>query len=327
MSYQISGKKVGPIGFGMMNLTIRNPPTPYEDCFAIMKKALAGGANFWNAGELYGPAGATSLELLRAYFEKYPEDREKVVISVKSCFNFAKYQPLVDAASVRENIEKCLKIADGKYFIDVFEPARMNPSQVPVEETVGAVAEYVKAGKIGGIGLSEVDGDIIQQAVKVHPIAAVEVELSLFSTDVIENGTAAACKQHNIPLVAYSPLSRGILSGQIRKYEDMPENDSRRNYPRYFPENFAKNIKLVEKLDQLAQKHGYTTAQVAIGWVSSLSDRENMPTVIPIPGSTTLPRTEENTKLVKFSQGELHDLDKLLEDITGSVVGGRYPGH
>ena len=209
----------------------------------------------------------------------------------------------------------------------MFEPARTAPQKAPVEETVSAIADYVKAGKIGGIGLSEVDAEAIHRAAKVHPIAAVEVELSLFSTDVLENGTAAACAEHGIPLVAYSPLSRGFLGGQIRKYEDMPEDDSRRRYPRYSKENFPKNVELVEKTEQVAKKHGYTLPQVAIGWVSSISHRNGLPAIIPIPGATSLARTEENTKVVKLSEAELKDLDELLKSITGEVTGARYPQH
>ena len=298
----------------------------YEDAFPVLKKALEEGANFWNAGQIYGPKGATSLELLKAYFTKYPEDKDKVVISIKSCFEFSEYKPYTDAASVRKYIDTCREVADGKFFIDVFEPARLSPD-VPVEETVSAIAEYVKAGKIGGIGLSEVDADTIQRAAKIHPIAAVEIELSLFSTDILYNGVSAACKQHNIPLVAYSPLSRGLLSGTLRKYEDMGENDYRKNYPRYSPENFPKNIELVTKVEDLAKKHGYTIPQVAIGWVGALSNRPEMPPVIPIPGATGVARAAENTKPVNLSQAELADMDTLVKSLDGAVVGGRYPGH
>lgn len=307
-----------------LDLTLRQPPTPQEEAFKILKKALETGANFWNAGQIYGPKGATSLELLKAYFTKYPEDKDKVVISVKSCFDFANYKMHCDAASVKQYMDNCLAIADGKYTIDVFEPARIDPN-VPVEETIGAIAEYVKAGKIGGIGLSEVNADIIQKAVKVHPIAAVEVELSMFSTEVLENGTAKACKDHNIPLVAYSPLSRGFLTGGLRKYEDMDENDYRRRYPRFSKENFGKNVELVEKVEEVAKKHGYTVPQVAIGWVSSLNNGPDTGVVIPIPGATGVPRAEENSKAVKMSDAELKDINELVKSL--SAVGGRYPGH
>lgn len=313
---------LSPLTNSSVDLTLRQPPTSYEDAFQVLKKALALGANFWNAGQIYGPKGHTSLELLHAYFTKYPEDKDKVVISVKSCYEFAEHKPYADPVSIRQYIDACLSIADGKFFIDVFEPARIDP-QVPIVDSVRAIAEYVQAGKIGGIGLSEVDAETIHRAAQVHPIAAVEVELSLFTTDPLHNGVAAACKQHDIPLVAYSPLSRGFLTGTLRKFEDMDETDYRHRFPRYSKENFPQNMKLVDAVEHVAKQEGYTLPQVAIAWTAAQSAKPNMPTVIPIPGATNVSRTEENTRPVQLKPDEVERLDAVLKQI--NVAGGRYP--
>lgn len=202
MSLKISAKPVGPIGLGTMGFIRRDRQIPVEDAIATLKAALDAGANFWNAGTIYGTPEYNSLHLLKAYFTKYPEDADKVSISVKSCLDISTFIPSADAAGVRASIEKSLAILDGKCRIDVFQAARLDPN-VPVEETIGAIAEYVKAGKIGGIGLSECSAASIRKAVAVHPIAAVEVELSLFATQIMSNGIAESCKEHEIPIVAY----------------------------------------------------------------------------------------------------------------------------
>jgi pyridoxine 4-dehydrogenase len=221
----------------LLNLTnpARNLPT--EDAIAVMKAALNGGANLWNGSEHYGPSDYNSLHLLKAYFTKYPEDVDKVVISMKAGFDRNTRRPHVDAVSLRSYIDRCLEVADGKYRIDILVAGRLDRN-VPVEETVGAIAEYVKAGKIGGVGISECSAASLRKAAKVTPIAVAELELSLFETHILQNGAREACKELGIPIIAYSPIARGFLTGQIRKYEDMDENDFRRHLPRFRPENF-----------------------------------------------------------------------------------------
>jgi pyridoxine 4-dehydrogenase len=147
-----------------------------------MKAALHAGANLWNGGEFYGPPNANSLHLLNYYFSKYPEDKEKVFLSMKGAFSFDPMGPDNSPENVRKSIDMCLEILDGKIFIDNWEPARTDP-KVEVAETIKAIAEYVKAGKIGGIGLSECGAGTIRKAHAVHPISMVETELSLFTMD------------------------------------------------------------------------------------------------------------------------------------------------
>jgi pyridoxine 4-dehydrogenase len=174
-------KKIGTTGFGLMGLTWRAKPIPTEDAIAVMKSSLQKGANFWNGGVFYGTPEYNSLHLLNAYFTKYPEDASKVVISIKGGFNVAKYGVDGSKEWLTKEIDDALKLLDGKCKIDIFECARVD-SKIPIEKTTETLGELVKAGKIGGIGLSECSAKSIRRAAKVHAIASVEVEYSLFST-------------------------------------------------------------------------------------------------------------------------------------------------
>lgn len=320
MAFTIAGKHVGRIGFGMGGLTGFGKVSK-EDGIATLKAALNAGANFWNAGDIYGTPEYNSLHLLDAYFTKYPEDAAKVVISVKSCFDMKGAKTRNDTEGVKASIDHCLEILDGKCRIDVFQAARLD-TKVPVEETVGAIAEYVKAGKIGGVGLSECGAASIRKAAAVTTIAAVEIELSLFETGIFSNGVSDACRQLRIPIVAYSPLNKGFLTGQLRKYEDLPEKDFRRMFPRFQPDVFDENLKLVEEVEKLAKRKGASVIQVAIGWVLAQSETIGVP-VIPIPGASAVSRVEENSREVMLTKEELEDLDGVLERIV--VKGGRAP--
>jgi pyridoxine 4-dehydrogenase len=175
-----------------------------------MRTALSRGANFWNGGELYGNQERNSLHLLNEYFTKYPGDAEKIVLSIKGGLAPGELRPDGSQKNVKRSIDECLKVLDGKKSLDLFECARVDP-KTPIGDTVSYIAEYVKAGKLGGISLSEVGAKTIRKAHSVHPIAAVEVEFSLWVTDILENGVAATCAELGIPIIAYSPLGRGFL--------------------------------------------------------------------------------------------------------------------
>jgi len=175
-----------------------------------MRAALTAGANSWNGGELYGTPERNSLHLLNEYFTKYPEDAEKVVLSIKGGLKPGEMAPDGSEANVKRSIDECLKVLDGKKFLDLFECARVDP-KTPIETTIAAINKYVEAGKIGGISLSEVSAESIRRAAKVAKISAVEVEFSLWSTDILNNGIAEACAELDIPIIAYSPIGRGFL--------------------------------------------------------------------------------------------------------------------
>ena len=285
-----------------------------------MRAALAAGANLWNGGEFYGPPQSNSLHLLNAYFTKYPEDADKVVLSIKGGFVPGSFIPSGDKAGIKRSVENCLKILDGKKKIDIFECGRVDPN-VPIEETVGHLAEFVKAGKIGGIGLSETAAATIRRAASVHPIVAVEVEYSIFATDIRHNEVASTCVELGIPIVAYSPLSRGLLTGKKMSPDDLTEAE--KNWPRFQGENFLKNLELVKAINKVAEEKGCTPAQFAIGWVKAQSGSAGFPTIIPIPGATTVSRVEENMKDVPVTSAEFNEINKIIATIP--VQGGRYP--
>ncbi|KAL3462140.1 NADP-dependent oxidoreductase domain-containing protein [Aspergillus heterothallicus] len=321
---QIGGQEVGPIGLGLMGLTWRANPVSQELAFETMRTALQNGCNLWNGGEFYGPPEYNTLVLLERYFERYPEDAEKVVLNIKGGVNLKTFKPEGHAEGTRRTIEDSTAQLKGRKKIDQFECARRDQN-APMEVTFGVLNEYVKAGKIGGVALSEVRAETIHEAVKHTKVVAVEVELSMFTTDPLENGVAAACAKYDIPLVAYSPIGRGLLTGQIRKFDDLPKDSMLRNYPRFQPENFEINMELVRKVEELAAKKGCTPAQFAINWVRALSNRPGLPTIIPIPGATTSERVEENSKVIDITDDDFAAVDAILSKFT--TAGGRYPAH
>ncbi|PWW79916.1 Aldo/keto reductase [Tuber magnatum] len=318
----INNTPVGKTGYGLMGFTSRPHQTPDEQAFAAMKKAIEKGAICWNSGEFYGtPDPTLGVQLLHRYFKKHPEDASKVFLSIKGSVDAATLTPLGSPADVRKSIDNVLRILDGVKKIDIFECARVDP-KTPIEETIGALAECVKEGKIGAIGLSEVSATTIRRAHAVHPIAAVEAEYSLWATDIRMNGVANVCTELNIPIVAYSPLGWGFLTGGIKSPDDLPENDFRRHFSKFQPDNFNVNIELVNKVEGLARKKGCTPAQLAVEWVRYQSGRYGMPDLLPIPGATSMGRVEENCQEVGLTEEEYLE----LEGIVGStqVLGGRY---
>jgi pyridoxine 4-dehydrogenase len=326
----ILNKPVGPIGFGLMGFTWRPTASIVSEAqaFDAMKAALAAGANFWNGGEFYGPSHdpTLNLTLLNRYFSAHPEDADKVVLSVKGGVDHTgTWAPTGDRAGVQKSVENVLRILDGKKFLDIFECARVDRN-TPIEETIAVLAEYVKAGKIGGIGLSEAGAETIRRAHKVHPIAAVEVEVSPWSTEIFAPGSVAdTCAELGIPIVAYSPLGRGFLSGKFKSLDDIPDGEIFKTFDRFQPGNFEKNLQIVHELDKIAQKKGVTKAQLCLAWVRSRGNKEGRATIIPIPGATARERVEENCKVVDAAEDEWKEVDAILASL--EVHGGRYNDH
>jgi pyridoxine 4-dehydrogenase len=316
----IAGKQVGPIGYGLAGLTMPSRTITDTEAIVVMKRAVELGATCWNGGKFYGTAERNSLHLLQEYFTKYPEDREKVMLSVKLGFNYATHTPDGSAANVEKEVEECLAILNGSKTLDIVELARVDPN-TPIETSVAALAGLQRDGKIGGIGLSEVSAATIRRAAQVAPIASVEVEFSLFTTDILSNGVAQVCAELRIPIVAYSPLGRGFLTGSLRSRDDLSAR--LQAFPRFSEENFPKNLRLAEALKGFAQAKGCTASQLAIAWVLAQSGSEGMPVIVPIPGTTTVPRLEDNVHAVSLTAEEL----KHIADLLGSmqVAGARYP--
>ena len=202
--------------------------------------------------------------------------------------------------------------------IDLYYLHRKDPD-TPIEETVAAMAKLIEQGKIRGIGLSEVSADTLRKAHAVHPITALQSEYSLWTRDP-EDGILQTCKELGIAFVAYSPLGRGFLTGQIKKFEDFDANDYRRFSPRFQGENFQKNIQLVEKMEEIAKQKNCSVAQLALAWVIAQGDF-----IFPIPGTKRIPYLEENIGAVnvQLSNEELKEIDAIIPKDAAS--GLRYP--
>jgi len=316
--------------------TYHSPTLVYQNTVNVLLSSLSKKL-IRTQGIFYGTPQHNSLHLIKRYFEQYPEDASKVVLSIKGAFTM-QTGPNGSPEGVRASVEEACAVLGGVKKIDVFEMARVDP-QFPIETSVKALAELVKEDKIGGIGLSEVSANTIRKAHAVHPVSAVEVELSMFTPDPLTNGIVDTCHERTchtyipcpgratdrivlvgIPVVAYSPIGRGFLSGEFRKLDDMPENDFRRiHMPRFQADAFDQNVKLVEAVEKVAKRKGFTTAQVAIAWVVRQG-------AIPIPGSSKMERVVQNSKAVELSDEDMTEIQKILE--TMPVAGARYgPAH
>ncbi|GAB7341764.1 hypothetical protein MBLNU457_g0096t1 [Dothideomycetes sp. NU457] len=315
---KVGGKTVGPVGYGLMGLSMPWAPVDPPAAVKLMKTALDQGANLWNGGIFYGTPQHNSLHLIKRYFEQYPEDASRVVLSIKGAFTM-QTGPNGSPEGIRASVQEACAVLGGVKKIDVFEMARVDPN-VPIETSVKALAELIKEDKIGGIGLSEVSANTIRKAHAVHPVSAVEIELSMFTPDPLTNGIVDTCHELGIPVIAYSPIGRGLLSGDFRKLDDIPENDFRRvHMPRFQADAFDQNVKLVEAVEKVAQRKGFTTTQVAIAWVVRQG-------AIPIPGSSKMERVIQNSKAMELSDEDMKEIQGILG--TMPVAGARHnPAH
>ncbi|TGJ87278.1 hypothetical protein E0Z10_g1478 [Xylaria hypoxylon] len=316
MTYKLLGKEVKDIGYGLLSLNLpRENPISVDEKIAMIKAALDAGANLLNGSEFYGSSlQDNSLTLLKQYFEKHPDDANKVVIGIKGGMRL----PMKADNSpeyTRESIENCLSLIGDKGKIDMWEMAR-RATQDEYIQSLRVIDSYVKQGKIGGVTLSEVNANTIRQAATVVKVVGVEIELSLFHTDPLHNDICAACAELDIPIFAYSPLGRGFLTGKVQKPEDLYSYF--RQMPRFQAENFNINLKLVEKLKEWAAKKGCTPAQFSINWLVALSHRPGMPKIIPIPGTASLERIKENIYEVRLTDEDMDEVDSFLKEFNVS---------
>ncbi|KAL8919504.1 MAG: hypothetical protein Q9172_004958 [Xanthocarpia lactea] len=310
-------------GFGLLGMTWRPVVITDEDAFPAMKAAIANGATVWSSSSIYGmpPEPPTAgLSLLRRYFEKYPDDAPKVTLFIRACFDSATFSPTCTRDGVRASAEECNCALGGAKKMDIFGPARVDRN-VPLEETIGALKELLDEGQIGAVGLSEVGASTIRKAHTLCPLSVVEVEFSLWSPDILTNGVASTCKELDIPILTYAPLGYGFLTGRVTKLEDIPKGDIRHMFGRFQPENFPKNLELVDKINEFAKRMGVTPAQLALAWIRAHSNTDQYGTIIPIPGATAANRVEENCKVISLSLEDKKQLDAILDSFT--VVGER----
>lgn len=315
--------EIGPVGFGLMGLTRPVDPIPQEQAFSAMDAALKYGSNYWNGGEFYGSPERNSLHLLNEYFSRSPEKSSQVLLAIKGGRTPGTLDFDGSEKGVMRSVNECLRVLDGKKALDIFECARVDPN-TPIEETIAVLAKCVEEGKIKGIGLSEVKAETIRRAAKVHPIAQVEVELSLWTTDILRNGVARTCAELGIPIMAYAPLSRGGLTKEVseKSADELPPH--LKIFPRFQGKMLDANKRLTREVDKMAARKGCTTPQIAISWIRSLSGRNGLGTIIPLPGAEREEWIRDNTTQVDLTLQELEELDDIVRKVP--IEGMRYGG-
>ncbi|TQE27274.1 aldo/keto reductase [Streptomyces ipomoeae] len=312
------GPEVGVQGLGCMGMSFAYGPADANESRATLERALELGVTLYDTADAYG-AGENE-KFLSPFFKAH---RDEVVIATKFALAIPADDPTRrvirnDPPYIRSCVEVSLKRLDVEA-IDLYYMHRRNPD-VPIEESVGTMADLVREGKVKHLGLSEVTGSELRAAHAVHPIAAVQSEWSLFSRD-IEANVVPAARDLGVTLVPYSPLGRGFLTGSFAKAEDLTADDFRRQQPRFTGDNAAANTALLAPIRRIADSHGASLGQIALAWVHQQTAVHNLP-LVPIPGTRKPGRVEENVAATRITLTE-EDL-ALLEPIAEKVAGDRY---
>jgi aryl-alcohol dehydrogenase-like predicted oxidoreductase len=308
--------EVSALGLGCMGMSHQYGKADEKDSLAVLNRALELGVNFFDSSDSYGPY--INEELISNVLKT---KRDQVVIATKFGQQF-----LPDGTrKINGNPEYVKQACDaslkrlGIETIDLYYQHRVDKT-IPVEETWGAMKELVTAGKVKKLGISEASAETIRKAHSVHPVTALQTEYSLWSRDIEKNNVLATINELGIGLVAYAPLGRGFLTGQIKNPTDLKEDDGRKSWPRFQAEAITENTKLLEKLTQIANELSCTLNQLAIAWVLAKGND-----IVPIPGTTKVRNLESNSKALEviLSADQITKLDQISSEI--QIVGTRYP--